>query len=296
MLPDMNMPTQILTDFALSSDVLTSTTNAVARTLAQMYDLDTSSSAWLMYNDETPVNKKYDDYGHTKGDVAFDGSQGFWLIHSVPRFPPYTSSGSYSYPSDEVEYGQSFLCMTFATETFNSIGYQFLYNKPKVYDSNLPSSLASTVPNMQAVLNASWTSDTSNIVPLHTLGGQLLTNFAKSAAWNNELYEGLVAPKFSSDLFTETWLNGVGPLPSWCKPQYDYNVMDISDLTVGSFNYSSSKDHSKWAITSGRSGYTCIGDINRMQAQLTRGGGTVCFYNSNLYNAFNSLIKNYHAC
>ena len=65
-----------------------------------------------MYTDETPSGSTYDSYGHTKGDVGFDSTSGFWLIHSTPRWPNAPPS-TYNFPENEKDYGQSFLCMTF---------------------------------------------------------------------------------------------------------------------------------------------------------------------------------------
>jgi deoxyribonuclease-2 len=49
--------------------------------------------------------------------MAFDANGGFWLVHSVPRFPANTGSGvSYEgYPAYAATYGQSFLCMSMST-------------------------------------------------------------------------------------------------------------------------------------------------------------------------------------
>jgi hypothetical protein len=56
--------------------------------------------------------------------LAIEGNQGFWLIHSVPRFPvsiaDYNSNG-YSFPDEETKYAQSFLCLTLDTATFETV-------------------------------------------------------------------------------------------------------------------------------------------------------------------------------
>jgi deoxyribonuclease-2 len=88
--------------------------------------------------------------GHTKGDLAFDNTSGFWLIHSVPKFPP---NDSYHYPETGTRYGQSFLCVTFDYLTFNEIGLQLLYNGPQIYDKYLPDNLASGVPYIKKAID-----------------------------------------------------------------------------------------------------------------------------------------------
>ncbi len=69
---------------------------------------------WCLITDQTPDDKEHTSNGHTKGDMAFDANGGFWLVHSVPRFPAATGSGSYAgYPAYAKEYGQSFICMSY---------------------------------------------------------------------------------------------------------------------------------------------------------------------------------------
>lgn len=65
-----------------------------------------------MYNDEPPSSQVDMVKGHTKGVMASDTKTGFWLVHSVPHFPPELENGSYNYPATGHRYGQSFLCIT----------------------------------------------------------------------------------------------------------------------------------------------------------------------------------------
>lgn len=60
--------------------------------------------------------------GHTKGVAMGDNLSGFWLVHSVPHYPPEASSNVYSYPKTGVIYGQSFLCITLLPKDLNTIG------------------------------------------------------------------------------------------------------------------------------------------------------------------------------
>lgn len=106
----------------MAENPLNTSENALAFTLQQIFnELGGTDLAYLLYNgnfntgvtkkDESPDNVEHENWGHTKGALAFDESSGFWLIHSVPRFPD--TSVSYVYPKEETEYGQSFLCMTY---------------------------------------------------------------------------------------------------------------------------------------------------------------------------------------
>lgn len=78
---------------------------------------------WVVYNDE-PTNQPITfNMGHTKGMVMADRNTGFWLVHSVPKFPqlPYENN-SYMYPHSGLMYGQSFLCMSMKAMELDSVG------------------------------------------------------------------------------------------------------------------------------------------------------------------------------
>ena len=56
-------------------------------------------------------------------------------------------------------------------------------------------------------------------------------------------------------------------------------------------------DHSKWAISlDKKTPVVCIGDINRMESQRKRGGGTVCFKSADVWTSFNKSVKAIEAC
>lgn len=52
---------------------------------------------------------------------------GFWLIHSVPKFPPSPEAGPYVYPLTGSFYGQSFLCISLNSENLNNVGEFAIY-------------------------------------------------------------------------------------------------------------------------------------------------------------------------
>jgi hypothetical protein len=52
------------------------------------------------------------------------------------------------------------------------------------------------------------------------------------------------------------------------------------------------KDHAKVGLTPSTSSikYVCVGDINRMESQWVRGGGTACLSNSVLWSSLNGAV------
>lgn len=75
----------------------------------------------LMYNDEWPNGTSSQTAAHAKGVVAFDGRSGFWLVHSVPRFPP-APGVNYSFPITGLRYGQTMLCFSLPFNQADLIG------------------------------------------------------------------------------------------------------------------------------------------------------------------------------
>lgn len=78
---------------------------------------------WLVYNDEPTNYKTVSTLGHSKGVVVGDSESGFWLVHSIPKFPylPYQKN-SYTYPKTAVKFGQSFLCISMVAKELDNIG------------------------------------------------------------------------------------------------------------------------------------------------------------------------------
>ncbi len=57
------------------------------------------------------------------------------------------------------------------------------------------------------------------------------------------------------------------------------------------------QDHSKWAISeTGTANAVCIGDLNRMESQERRGGGTVCMTIATMHHAFTNIVAKSDSC
>merc|ERR1712080_122012 len=133
---------------------------------------------------------------------------------------------------------------------------------------------------------------------LSSQAGIHFTSFAKYTDWDKDLYADLVAPSLQVPRAVETWPNDPGKMPSRCQPPFiveNVNEMDFVELDDDDFT--TKHDHAKWAISLDvKRPYVCIGDINRMDTQRKRGGGTLCFLNPTVWKTFKNSIKVMEEC
>ena len=293
----------------LSEKSMNDSSSIPGRILSPLYNtLDDNNIMYAFYNDQPPHGSPTMIYGHTKGVVAFDKSTGFWLIHSVPHYPPdIEKDGNYEYPHSGQNYGQTFLCVSLRTQdTANVIGSQLLYNRPFMYSTKVPDWGQINYPNFyQATLGRHIKNPPYyHTAPFKSLQGELFSSFAKYTDFDKDLYADLVAPSLKCNLLAETWPNGAGKMNSSCNLQFHVENIDELDFLFENANFdddfTTTHDHSKWAVAKDKTGkdekYVCIGDINRMESQLKRAGGTVCFAHHYAWKAFTGIIKVIENC
>ncbi|XP_078044827.1 deoxyribonuclease II [Augochlora pura] len=304
------------TGWRLSTRSIGSNSSIPGLTLAPLYNrTNENKSLWTLYNDSPPDGPAVFKYGHTKGVVIANDNQGFWLIHSVPGFPPVpkggilkrppsrddvTIEGSYVYPESGTFYGQSFLCISLNSHQFDVVGKQLMYNEISVYSKNVPQSLGKQYPVLEDATNQKRvkTAPYNNKETIISVGSTNFTSFAKGSKWQKDLYADFIAPQLQTNLYVQSWLNGRGKLPSSCSGRKVYNVKSLI-LEAANINFLSSRDHSKWAITvtnKTTTQMTCIGDINRADTQYSRGGGAVCFKYPQLWLDFRNAINDVEPC
>jgi deoxyribonuclease-2 len=269
------------------------------RTLAPLYSA-TPDLFHLMYNDEVPHGPTSFNRGHTKGLLLAARDQGLWLIHSVPHYPPFPNE-TYGYPHTGQRYGQSALCISTPTTTnLETIGRQLQYNNPFIYSTATPPWLAA----YPAMVTASKGKHVRkgpffSIGQLTSANGTEFTSFAKAGPWGKDLYADLVAPSLQTPLLVETWPNGPGKMPSRCDTPFiveNVNEMDFVEFDKDD-DFTTRHDHAKWAISlDKKKPYVCIGDINRMDTQRRRAGGTLCFLHQAVWKTFKSAIKEIEDC
>lgn len=221
--------------------------------------------------------------------IAFDSNEGFWLVHSIPKFPlPFNQH--YEYPATGLHYGQTGLCISFeSTESkTNSILSQLLTMRPIIYAYNF---LDNTSQNeWSKLINKEWSNENERTIKFNSYDGVEFQSFTKSPLYEIEIYEDKVATELKQNLNVETWRDGSGEhLKSNCSLKYHvYNVENVRinamdkdlithndnqlaeqlskgffDVTFDivkkaaknlisenySFNWKYTIDHSKWAIT-----------------------------------------------
>ena len=320
-------------DFHTSPHSLNSTSvGALAYTTKQLWQAEMN---YVMYNDQPPkdiflhddiydnnniyannndiVDDSYSDdlyagkFGHTKGFFAFASDKGFWLTHSIPLFPlgPKVVDDYQGLGKNAGTYAQHLLCLSVTAESINNLSKQFLFNRPQLYESRLYESrlyesrlLNEKYDYIRQLIDGKYSTlnicDTSVLL---TLGGHPFKVYAKTAEWNNDLYAGCVTPTERDTLWVESWIRGSADGPT-C-PVSDYDTLDIKnlDFVIGDriYSWKETQDHSKWAITANRD-VVCMGDINRMTTQYSRGGGTACFSDKILHSIFKKATTKTNEC
>ncbi|XP_054608262.2 deoxyribonuclease-2-beta [Nothobranchius furzeri] len=273
---------------------------ALGNTLNQLYKgrpYMSNSSVYALYNDAPPLLKYTQEYGHTKGVVLFDHSRGFWLSHSIPRFPSFPEKG-YLYPSSGKVYGQTALCVTYQYAQLLRIVKQLVYLYPRIYNCSVPAVFSADLPQLIQLCEGSRPPQAScrRMEQLSSARGDKFVSFVKSEKYVDDIYTGWVAQVLNADLLVESWQNQGHALPSNCSlPKHAMNIKRIQLPT--SIQFQSRYDHSKWCVSRVYEDHvTCLGDLNREKAQLWGGGGLICTYNPVIYKAFRQLVDWYIGC
>ncbi|XP_036735172.2 deoxyribonuclease-2-alpha [Manis pentadactyla] len=279
---------------------INSSAGAVGRSLLPLYRNNASQLAFLLYNDQPPKSSEAQDSssrGHTKGVLLLDQEGGFWLVHSVPRFPP-PASAAYSWPYSAHTYGQTLLCVSFPLTQFLNIGRQLTYTYPLVYDHKLEGAFAQEFPHLKEVIKGHhirqgpWNSS----ITLTSKAGATFQSFAKFGNFGDDLYSGWLAEALGSNLQVQFWQNSPGILPSNCS-----RARHVLDVTQTAFpgptgpTFNATEDHSKWCVAP-EGPWACVSDMNRNLREEHRGGGTLCAQLPALWKAFQPLVKAWEPC
>uniref|UniRef100_A0A3B3VCZ7 deoxyribonuclease II n=1 Tax=Poecilia latipinna TaxID=48699 RepID=A0A3B3VCZ7_9TELE len=222
---------------------------------------------------------------HPAGVLLFDHSQGFWLSHTVPHFPSFPERG-YQYPSSGRHNGQTALCVTYQYSQFLSIAQQLVYVYPRFYNCSVPAAFSADLPQLLQLCKGSRP-------PLSANKG---VKALSQSGLPSDIYTGWVAQVLDTDLLVQTWQTQGRELPSNCSlPRHTMNVKRT--VLPPSVRFESHYDHSKWCVSQAyEDQVVCLGDLNRVKAQMLRGGGLICSYNPVIYKAFRKAVDWYISC
>jgi len=111
----------------------------------------------------------------------------------------------------------------------------------------------------------------------------------------SEIYADWIAPELQSSLNVQSWLNGPNPFSSNCSSNLTVHNILLKDLDGQDF--SAHSDHSKWAVgTEAGNPYACIGDLNRMEHQMVRGGAVLCVMDPPVWKLLSTSITEIQPC
>ncbi|KAI6226923.1 Crn-7 [Aphelenchoides besseyi] len=285
-------------EFRISPKNIADPKSAIGMTMSQAQEaFKKSKDVYSMfYNDQPPDGKTFGNRAHSKGVLAINKKQGFWVLHSAPKFFDPTAA-TYTYPPTGMKNGQSFICGTYESDQYDEIARQMVTAQFKVVEnSTIPADILAKHPRFLGVATEDKVGKTCKKIrhtALKTKGGQWFRSYVKDARFKTDIYAEQVAADRKMGLYVETWLNGANP--DWknvCGPK---GVVNLRTISPGGVTWSSAKDHSKWAVSQDPA-MVCIGDVNRQESQGRRGGGTLCIENQKIWKFFRDSVKTLECC
>lgn len=238
---------------------------------------------------------------HAKGVAAYDSKSGFWIIHSIPNFFPDIRE-EYSFPTSGKKNGQIAICLSLSLTEMEKVVRQLFTLKPNIYmesdevNKSMFSALKSLVRKFSHV----------SISPIKTLGGTTFTHFSKYSKHPMKIFKE-ISKTFGTDLNVQSWRNGNGgsqdsdcdrfhKIKNVDSMHIEYESDQEDDETITE-EWPASKDHSKWLVSDDLDRpIVCIGDLNRMDTQTSRGGGYLCIEKPDVWKAFDSSVYRVEDC
>ncbi len=270
---------------------LNDTTNgALTNTILQLWNHETDSTLnYVLYNDEPPSSPPYNlSVAHSKGFWIWDNTSAVIVTHSIPKFPtgPQESNEYIGLLSNAWTYGQVLTCLTVTPEEIEAMTHYLEITDPLVYETTIESlSRQGTKGGLKEIKQ-------QTDIPCNTY---LLENrylwFVKSPSTQVDIWSTCISTYFATEMQVESWLHGTDPDGPTCST---YDTVDIQNLEFGESQISNYDDHSKWGI--GESPLVCVGDLNRMESQMVRGGGVYCWKDPSLWQIMNNIIQSTDSC
>ncbi|KAK6051972.1 deoxyribonuclease II [Cooperia oncophora] len=148
----------------------------------------------IAYNDDAPDKKVDSGRGHSKGVAVFTIDSGFWLVHSVPNFPPH---GKYDYPETVRNTHNRLLCLSLDANALVDLSHYMRYSQVTPFISNLPKNFEIIAPYLVDVVNRKslGRADTryTTAHDFETRGHMRVKAFAKHKKFGQDLWHDFIA-------------------------------------------------------------------------------------------------------
>ena len=257
---------------------------------------------YFVWNDDMSIDddKKSSSMGkaHSKGILAYDSTSGFLLVHSLPRFPYRTNNCKEfleDLPDNTGIYAQSFLCISLKKDEATKVIEDLLIINPQLIMNHSDyKDFVDSPPNDNVIKFLKKRGDSklpdSSITDLNSSHKQMFTIFSKSKDFDSLPWDSLIPKYYKQTFYVETWSK-----PDRLKPvcKTGITVYNVNEVKFGEFEYTYNNEHSKWATSTKT---VCIGDLNRVESQLKRGGLAICLNNTVLAKIFMDSIVESQNC
>lgn len=227
----------------------------------------------LLWNDEPAVlgslqsltSLQYAPTAHDKG-VLYQGKdgRGFFLLHSVPKYPSIVGGKVDSATPAGSVYGQSMVCLTLTQDSsYSTIWSHVRAQRADIYHDtfNLPEPRVNREPTLESRLE-----------------GRTFNLVTKTALSLEHPFEDMLAGIYKTGWLVESWGRPYQP-----NRMQGYRVVNNRLVNFPSASFKSTSDHSKWAVALDADSLVCIGGMNHMESQAKRGGQFLCFKHKQLY-------------
>ena len=227
---------------------------------------------WIVYNDDiSKIAEKHTMKGHCKGIVTWSKDSIGWLIHSVPNFPRKFKGNIISQiEMSELVYGHSFQFIEIKYDELilHNILQQLNIMEANIYMDQLNGDyIKYKNMNFPKVNKINILKLTDNII-----------HIAKPPHYNINIYSEYITKDYNWKVETQQ-----------CEYHKQTNNLSyIKSIKYEYFEFNSSQDHSKWAVSD--NDYYWLGDLDNTSSQYKcGGGGFICKY-AKLAKCLNKLI------
>jgi deoxyribonuclease-2 len=255
---------------------------------------------YFFWNDDTSTEEELSSAGpgkaHSKGGLVYNKDSGYYLMHSLPRFPRRTIDNQLvdELPDNAGIYAQHFLCITTdlannlkIVDTLNIINPQIILKNGDEDNVGNNESVMKLIKNRSDAKLPSF-----DIFHINSIGKKKFTFFPRSK-FEERLQFDFHIPNFYEDHFyVETW-SKPKLLNSICDRLF--NVMNVRALKFGDHEYANVYEHAKWSVAVNKD-IACFGDLNRTEQKTARGGNVICVKDKKLANLMRNAITEHDKC